>query len=40
MSPYTNDSIRLTNESKIKLKRGDLEVYHLINDKKKNLKNH
>ena len=35
MSPYTNDSIRLTNESKIKLKRGDLEVYDLINRQEK-----
>ena len=35
MSPYTNDSIRLTNESKIKLKRGELEVYDLINRQEK-----
>ena len=35
MSPYTNDSIRLTNESKTKLKRVDLEVYELINRQEK-----
>ena len=35
MSPYTNDSIRLANDSKIKLKKGDFEVYDLINRQEK-----
>ena len=35
MSPNENESIWLTNGSKIKLKKGNLEVYDLLNWQKK-----
>ena len=31
MSPYTRDSIRLTKNNQKKLKKGELDVYNLIN---------
>ena len=31
MTPYTRDYIRLTKNSQKKLKKGELDVYNLIN---------
>ena len=30
LSPFTRDSIRLTKENTIKLKKGNIEIYELI----------